>query len=768
VINRIFNAEPESAVLVSPPSVSTEPPAMSLSDIYYTLFRHKWRILLCTLAGAVLAAAIYFLHPPPYRSEAKLFVRYVVTDGRTPAPPGDEAKAKSPDKSGETIMDSEQEILTSLDLSRQVAEVVGPERILGDGLADLDSAAASVRKSLTVEIPPQSSIIRIEYRHPDPDVVQPVLRELIARYLKLHVDIHRATGMVGEFLGQETEQLRGRLARTEAELRETTKKAGVISIDDARKEAADETARLQREIHAAEAQAAEHNALLERATRRIRPDATAASPAAPAASLSVDRIDQYRTALSRIEQLRRREDELRLQFTDGNSRVREIHSRLLESQAAAKAMSDEFPQLLDVYTPPVISGGAGQVMPAMINPDFEADKVAALAATITELASQLEETRAKAARLDEIQGTISELRRRKDLEEANYRYYAANLEQSRINEALGAGKISNISQVQAPSPPRRDWAKTYKAIGIVLAAGILGGFAWAFLIELYLDTSVRRPSEVEALLGVPLLLSILDSTKKGYYRPRHFAGRNSSEHAFLSETMTRPKSDNGLNGHDEPSPSSLNATALNPFYETLRDRLIGYFDNVNLTHSPKLVAITGLGRGSGVTTIATGLASCLSKTGEGNVLLVDMTAGQGSAQQYYKGSRVRGLDELLETPMIQPDQRRHYVVADGRVTGKLAPALPRRFNELLPKLKASEFDYIIFDMPPVSQLSITPRVAKFMDMVMMVIESEKTDRDLAQRATTLLTGSKAHITAVLNKTCSYLPERMHNEFLGNS
>jgi uncharacterized protein involved in exopolysaccharide biosynthesis len=219
---------------------------MSLSDIYYTLFRHKWRILLCTLAGAVLAAAIYFLHPPPYRSEAKLFVRYVVTDGRAPAPPGDEAKAKSPDKSGETILDSEQEILTSLDLSRQVAEVVGPERILGDGLADLDSAAASVRKSLTVEIPPQSSIIRIEYRHPDPDVVQPVLRELIARYLKLHVDIHRATGMVGEFLGQETEQLRGRLARTEAELRDTTKKAGVISIDDARREAADETARLQR------------------------------------------------------------------------------------------------------------------------------------------------------------------------------------------------------------------------------------------------------------------------------------------------------------------------------------------------------------------------------------------------------------------------------------------------------------------------------------------------------------------------------------------
>ena len=46
----------------------------------------------------------------------------------------------------------------------------------------------------------------------------------------------------------------------------------------------------------------------------------------------------------------------------------------------------------------------------------------------------------------------------------------------------------------------------------------------------------------------------------------------------------------------------------------------------------------------------------------------------------------------------------------------------------MPKLKASQYDYIIFDMPPVSQTSMTARLSGLMDMVLLVIESEKTSK----------------------------------------
>jgi Mrp family chromosome partitioning ATPase len=214
--------------------------------------------------------------------------------------------------------------------------------------------------------------------------------------------------------------------------------------------------------------------------------------------------------------------------------------------------------------------------------------------------------------------------------------------------------------------------------------------------------------------------------------------------------------------------SALNdAELLHPFHETLRDRLISYFESKGLTHKPKLVAVTGLGRNSGVTTTAAGLAATLSETGDGNVLLVDMTVGQGSAQQFYKGKGVVGLEEVLDARNQAQIQDNLFVVGENANGEKLSRILPQRFNRIVPKLKASNFDYIIFDMPPVSQLSITPRLASYMDMVLLVLESEKTGQDVVQRAVSLLAESKAHVGAVLNKTKNYVPPQLHQESLGN-
>jgi Mrp family chromosome partitioning ATPase len=204
---------------------------------------------------------------------------------------------------------------------------------------------------------------------------------------------------------------------------------------------------------------------------------------------------------------------------------------------------------------------------------------------------------------------------------------------------------------------------------------------------------------------------------------------------------------------------------LRSYYEALRDRLVTFFEIRNLTHKPKLIAVTGCAKGAGVTTIATGLAASLSETGDGSVLLVDMNSGQAAAHPFFKGKSACGLADALEgekrdTAMVQANL---YMAVEGGNGDKLPRILPRRFNSLVPKLKASDYDYIIFDMPPVSQISITPRLAGFMDMVLLVIESEKTDRDAVKRATSMLTESKANVSAILNKNREYVPKRLlHN------
>jgi Mrp family chromosome partitioning ATPase len=68
----------------------------------------------------------------------------------------------------------------------------------------------------------------------------------------------------------------------------------------------------------------------------------------------------------------------------------------------------------------------------------------------------------------------------------------------------------------------------------------------------------------------------------------------------------------------------------------------------------------------------------------------------------------------------------------------------------------------------VSQISVTPRLAAFMDLVLVVVEAERTDRDVARRALALLEASGARAGVVLNRTRRYVPALLHEDHLAVS
>jgi Mrp family chromosome partitioning ATPase len=159
------------------------------------------------------------------------------------------------------------------------------------------------------------------------------------------------------------------------------------------------------------------------------------------------------------------------------------------------------------------------------------------------------------------------------------------------------------------------------------------------------------------------------------------------------------------------------------------------------------------------------LAATLSETGDGNVLLVDMNLGQGAAHPFHRGRPECGLLDALESETRDPAlvQGKLYLASLNETADKLPSLLPKRFGHLVPKLKMSDYDYIIFDMPAISQTSITPRLAAFMDMVLLVVESEKTNRDVVGQASSMLAECNVSAKVVLNKYRSYVPRCLHQE-----
>ena len=218
-------------------------PGLSLADIYYILFRHKWKIIVLSAAGFLAAALIYFQQPLVYSSEAKLYIRYVLEARLPTSGLGSDPQIKTPDAGGANIINSEIEIIKSWDLAAQVVDAIGPGKIIGTGGGDTNKnlAVAILRTGLTLESLPRSDILRIVFRHPNSEIVKLVLTQLIDAYRLKHVEIHRSIGAFDDVLTQQTDALRSQLAQTEADLRKAKTNLGLMSIEDAKKAYTEET-----------------------------------------------------------------------------------------------------------------------------------------------------------------------------------------------------------------------------------------------------------------------------------------------------------------------------------------------------------------------------------------------------------------------------------------------------------------------------------------------------------------------------------------------
>ncbi len=750
---------------------------LSLADVYHILFRHKWKILLISVLGVIGSVLLPLVKKVPYTSEAKLYIRYVL-ESSSPTPDANDPRIKLPDTRGESIINTELEILTSLDLAQQVADTIGPERILGAGGRDHLAAGAAVRRGLTAEVPKNSCVIRVTFQHANPEVVQPVLQQLIGLYVKKHAEIH-AVGAFDDFLTQETDQLHSDLAKTEQELtRAKTNLGYYASLEDAKKFQGEEISRIRQALFDAEAELAERKAAANELVNlaHVNPGAMSNTTNKVAAT-SAEKLAEYKRVVNHLDSLYKREQDDSLTFTPESAWMNALHKQITNNASIKEQLEKENPGLIAVGVSESKRAEAGS------NPraDFAAEtaRVSALNSKIAVLNGQLDRLQKEAATVSGAEGAITKLQLQKEIEEGRYKHFVRGLEQARIDEKIGNGKVSNISRIQEPSPPFRDVSKMQTARIAVAIAGFAFAVGLAFVLELFVDRTVKHAGEVEGKLGLPLFLTVpfIQEDKNGlsWFRkvPLLGYGNGGSNHtktvlaqdsALASDVAEMPISHNGgISTHDPQLP-------LRPFFEALRDRLIGFFEVKNLTHKPKLVAITSCREGSGVSTFASGLAASLSETGDGNVLLVDMCQRNGAPRHFLGGRLNCGLDEALENEKRNGAfvQDNLYVVSESgngatASQGKLARILPKRFTNLMPKLKASDYDYIIFDMPPINQLSVTPRIAKFMDIVLLVIESEKTDRDVVRRAVTLLAESKPNLGAVLNKRRTYVPNGLQQE-----
>jgi uncharacterized protein involved in exopolysaccharide biosynthesis/Mrp family chromosome partitioning ATPase len=639
--------------------------SIHLSDILFALFKRKWSIILCALLGIIAAAAVYFLYPPAYQSQAKLLVRYVLERSAVDPIEGTKTAAQS-NNDTDKVIGAEIAILTSWDLAVQVAQAIGPKRLLPHlGDAATETAAAGVISSNLSAISTKgSNIIFASYKNRDPQIATLVLQELLSRYFVKHLEVHRSAGAF-DFVTQQTDQVRARLNQTEDALKALRDKTGIVSLKEGSDALTSEVAETRKQLNAAEAELAEQQALVNQIAQK--------------------KSKTWRSKSSRSEK----------------------------------------------------------------SPESEKAHLAGMQAKVEALKARLRDSQQRMKQLSELRPQMEELERKRGMDEANYKYFAASLEKARIDEALDPTKMPNISAVQRPSPPVLD-TKTRNKISLGLAGGGLAlGIALALLRGLVLNRAVGRPLELETHLHIPLMLSI----------PYSNAARNG--HLALPPNGS-PANPGALvkRRHNSKLAPWEPGHFMRPYCDAIRDRLGLYFEINHLTHKPKLVGVAGFSEAAGASTLATGLAASLSETHDGKVLLVDVNLGPQEVHPFFKGKPAYPLTAALKPQgAIASAADNLYLATVGSVnTGGLAQLGLKKFFDMMPNMKASDFDYIIFDMPPLSQTSPTWGMAAFMDKVLLVVEAEKNNRELIKRGYRKLVAERENVSVVVNKTRSYVPK----------
>ena len=660
-----------------------------LSDILFALFKRKRTIILCAAAGIIAGAAVYFLYPPVYESQAKLLVRYVLE--RSAVDPIEGANGAVPASSDITdrVIGAEIEILTSWDLAMQVAQAIGPKRLLppardivaevaqatglkrllsrSEASATESDGARSIILGLKAISNKGSNIIFVSYKNHDPEMATLVLQELLSRYFVKHLEVHRSAGAF-DFVTQQTDQVRTRLNQTEDALKSLRERTGIASLKEGSETLAGEVARTQEALNTAEAELAEQKA---------------------------------------------------------------VANQIGESKAKKW-------------------GTKGQ--PSERSPLSAKARVAGIEAKIGTLKTKLRDVQQKMKQLSELRPQMEELERMREMDAANYKYFAASLEKARIDEALDPSKMPNISAVQRPSPPMLEAVK-HKKIALGLAGGgIAVGVALALLRGLALNRTVGRPLQLETQLHIPLMLSIPYSN-------------NRNGHLVLSPNGSRANPGAlATKRHNHKLAPWEAGHFMRRYCDAIRDRLGLYFELNHLTHKPKLVGVASFSEEAGTSTLAAGLAASISEANDGKVLLVDVNLGPQDVHPFFKGKPAYPLNAALKPDdTIASASENLYLATVGSPNAGPAQLGLKKFFDMMPNLKASDFDYIIFDMPPLSQTSPTWGMAAFMDKLLLVVEAEKNNRELIKRGYGKLVAERDNVAVVVNKARSYVPKWLDAE-----
>jgi succinoglycan biosynthesis transport protein ExoP len=382
----------------------------------------------------------------------------------------------------------------------------------------------------------------------------------------------------------------------------------------------------------------------------------------------------------------------------------------------------EYQQKLQLYKPdyPVMQQLKGQI--DEINKQIAAEEGNIRSGIQAEYQAALSQEHMLATQLTGLKSEVLDLQNRsiqynifKREVDTNRQLYDALLQRYKEIGVAGGVSANNISLVDRAEPGYKfkpDLSRNMKMAGL---AGLMLGILLALAFE-YLDDTIKRPEDIEKLLGLPVLGAI----------------------PLLKAPQTPEKAIQDVR------------SAFAEAYRSLRTALQFSTDR----GVPRTLLITSATPSEGKSTTALVLGQYYAQLGK-RVLIVDCDLRNPSLHRSLNVENNQGLSNYL-AGAIKPTDLIRPTPTEGLMYLPTGP-LPPNPAELLMGSKmvslltvaAEKFDLLILDGPPVMGLADAPILSNLAQGTLLVVQAGETRVAVVKNAIKRLSAARAHVVGGL-------------------
>lgn len=578
-------------------------------------------------------------------------------------------------------------------------------------LSDPGRASALVggfKGNLRVALSPNTRIIEVHYRSPDPQMAANVVNTLMQTYVENNFKARfESTMQASDWLQKQLVDLQMKVETSQEKLVRYQKEHEIVGTDEKQNITMEKLDELNKEYTAAQTDRMDKEARY-RMIQSGDPDSIAASAAGLA-----DGTSGSPSASMLLGTLRAKQADLKIQTADLSTQFGPSYPKLTQLNNQLKEVNAQIQDELKK----VVSRVRGDYNTALQRESM--------------LHDALEAQKQEANKLNESAIEYSLLKRDVDTNRQLYEGLLQKMKEAGVSAGLKSNNFRIVDSARPPQSPIEPNIPRNLMFAVVL--GLATGIGMAFVLE-GLDNTVRTTEQAQTISGLASLGMIPLGSKAAREgpNPKRLVIAASKEAVELV-TQVRPQSQ------------------MAESYRALRTSLL----LSNLGAPPKIVLFTSALPQEGKTTTSINTAVVLAQKGV-RVLLIDAdlrrpsihkTLGMGphsGLSNVLTGSTT--LDKAITPTTLLPNL---FVLPAGTPPPNPAELLASsNMKDVLGRL-SEEYDHIVIDSPPTLSVTDAVVLSPRADAVVLVIRSGQTTKQALRRSRDVLMQVNAKLVGVL-------------------